>query len=94
MSAAVALTKAERECMLHALDNLKTAKHRGRARKLASCRRNYFAADWDLSSGDGALWRGLASRGLAELRSGPRPGFPYNCFCVTEAGFAALRGAL
>jgi len=88
------VTREEAEVMLHALGHLKTSKYRGRARKLASCQRNYFATDAGTAEGDGATWYELTKRGYAKATADPRPGAPGVVYRVTIDGFKALLTSL
>jgi len=79
------ITSNECDLMAHALGH---ESYRGAVKKNKAEYRNYFAAGPD--GDDNKIWEGLSTRGLAELSSGPRAGYPYNCWTVTERGKEAI----
>jgi hypothetical protein len=82
----VTLSDTERDLITHAVGRRRGS--RGRlVRTLRACYRNRFEAS--VGSEDDLAWA-LAGRGLAELRRLPAGSIPYNCWAVTDAGFAAL----
>lgn len=54
--------------------------------KWANPYRNYYAG-----SAEDPDWKAAAALGLAEIRGGPREGYPYTTWTVTELGKRAIR---